>query len=54
MAKATEVPTCDDGYDDEHDNESESESDNDDEPTKNELFVFINMTLLTEERLYQQ
>jgi hypothetical protein len=25
VAKATEVPTCDDGYDDEHDNDNESE-----------------------------
>jgi hypothetical protein len=32
MAKATEVQTCDDGCNEEHDNKSESESD-DDEPT---------------------
>jgi hypothetical protein len=40
MAKVTKVWTCDDGCDEERDNESES--DDNDEPTKDELLVFLN------------
>ena len=41
MAKATEVQTCDDRCDEEHDNESES--DDDDEPTKDKLIDMLTL-----------
>ena len=40
MTKATNVQTCDDGSDEEHDNENESDDD-DDESTKDELFDML-------------